>query len=250
MNFYGYISKLSKGEKMRIALTVVLVLSLAAFCTGCQAFMLVPDRSKLPDVKPPKSSLDTYVEDRMLDFVDWFQIPFTMRFHMGPGILLNGRLTKFAQVGCGFFEGETLGFKGRELGYWREKREELGVSIFYITKTSKDVLVGNRFLFEAMRKAEPEAVGDLDIFRDDDRDKWDCGLTVHLLFVGFDWDFFRTREFFDFWVGLTTLDMQKDDIKNRLRKGEAASAGFAGAPGTLTTETIPGPPSMPPVPQY
>jgi hypothetical protein len=229
---------------MRTAIIAVLVFAFIACCTGCQAFTLRKDYSKLPEVKTPKGPLATYIDDRALDFMDWWPTPFNMRLRMGPGLLFNFRGTKFAQAGWGFFDGETLGFKGRQLGSWREWRDEVGVSVFYITKTKKDLLTGNRFLFDAMRKAEPEAVGDIDIFREDDRDRWDCGCTVHLLFVGLDWDIIRPREIADFLLGLFTLDFQKDDTKNRLRTAEATTPGFVG-PGGRAMETVPPTPVMP-----
>lgn len=232
---------------MRTATIAVLVFAFIVCCTGCQAFILRKDYSKLPEVKTPKSPLGTYLDDRALDLMDWWPLPFTMRFSMGPGLLVNVRPTKFAQAGIGFMDGEKMGFKGRELGYWSEWRGEVGVSVIYITNTKKELLVGNRFLFESMRKAVPEeAVSDIDIFRNDDRDMWDFGFTVHLLFVGLDWDIFRTREFTDFWVGLFALDMQKDDLKSRLRAAEASAPGFA-APMGRAPETMPSAPTMPPV---
>jgi hypothetical protein len=234
---------------MRTATIAVLVLSFIVFCTGCQAFRetftLSQDISKLPEVKMPRGPLATYFDDRVLDFMDWFPIPFRMRFSMGPGILVHAMATKVAQAGIGFVEdGDKFGFKGRQVGYWRESRGEIGASVFYLSTTRKELLVGNRFLFEAMRQPVPEAAEDIDVFRNDDRDFCDIGVTVHAFFFGFDLDL-PLREFADFWLGILTLDMQKDDTKNRLRRTEVGLAGLTG-PTERAEETIPPPPHMTP----
>ena len=234
---------------MRTATIAVLVLSFIVFCTGCQAFResltLSQDISKLPEVKVPRGPLATYFDDRVLDFMDWFPIPFRMRFSMGPGLLVHVMGTKIGQFGIGFIEdGDKFGFKGRQVGYWRESRGEIGISLFYLSTTRKELLVGNRFLFEAMRQPVPEAVEDIDVFRNDDRDFWDVGFTFHLLFVGVDLDL-PLKEFADFCLGIFGLDMQKDDLKNRLRRAEVGAAGLPGPTGRAG-ETIPPPPNMPP----
>ena len=228
---------------MRKVTIVVLILSFIVFCTGCEAFKLRKDYSKVQEVKTPRGPFATYLEDRVLDFMDWFPGPFGMRLSMGPGLLVHGQATKFAQGGVGFFDGDKVGFHGREVGYWHEWRGEVGVSVFYINTSKKDILIGNRFLFEAARKAEAESITDIDVFRNDDRDLWDFSVSVHALFFGFDIEF-RTREFADFLFGLVTLDMQKDDTKNRLRK--AAGTQEPTAPvRARAPETVPSPSAMP-----
>jgi hypothetical protein len=209
-------------------------------CVGCEAFKLRKDYSKVQDVRTEKSPLATYFEDRFLDFWDIFGI----KFHMGTGLLIHGRVTKFAQAGLGFVDGDKFGFKGRELGYWHEWRGEVGVSVFYINTAKKNPIVGNKFLFEAARKAETEEVLDIDIYRDDDRDRWSVGATVHALFIGIDVEI-QLKELFDFLVGIFTLDMVKDDTKNRLRRAQATSPELTAPRRAYPPETLPSPPHMP-----
>ncbi len=223
-------------RKLIILTACILVISM---CLGCEAFKLRKDYSKVQDVKTDKGPLARYFEDRFLDF--WDILGF--KFHMGTGLLVNARATKFAQAGLGFIDGDKFGFKGRELGYWYEWRGEIGVSVFYINTAKKDPIIGNKFLFEAARAAETEEVSDIDIFRDDDRDRWDIGVTVHALFIGIDIEF-RTKEFFDFLLGIVTLDMCKDDTKNRLRKMQATSPELAAPRRALPPEVLRSPPHM------
>jgi hypothetical protein len=215
---------------------------IVATCLGCEAFKLRKDYSKVQDVKTDKSPLARYFEDRFLDFWDMFGL----KFHMGTGLLVNARATKFAQAGLGFIDGDKFGFKGRQLGYWYEWRGEVGVSVFYINTAKKDPIVGNKFLFEAARQAETEEVSDIDIFRDDDRDRWDVGFTVHALFIGIDFEI-RTKEVFDFLLGIFTLDMVKDDTKNRLRRAQATSPELMAPRRALPTEVLRSPPHTPSV---
>jgi hypothetical protein len=224
-------------KKLAVLAVGVFILSM---CVGCEAFKLRKDYSKIQDVKTDKGPLARYFEDRLLDFWDIFGL----KFHMGTGLLVNVRPTKFGQAGLGFIDGDKLGFKGRELGYWYEWRGEVGVSVFYINTAKKDVIVGNKFLFQAAREAETEEVIDMDIFRDDDRDRWDLGFTVHALFIGLDFEF-RTKEFFDFILGIFTLDMCKDDTKNRLRRLQAKSPEMTKPARALPTEVLESPPHLP-----
>ncbi|MFH1421917.1 MAG: hypothetical protein ABIH42_04295 [Planctomycetota bacterium] len=238
---------------MKIAKAIVLALLLFGFCTGCESFRLQKDYSKCPDVKTPSGPLVTYIGDRIFDLMDWWPLPFGMRVQGGPGLLINVRATKFAQVGLGFAEGEKLGFKGREIGYWYEKRDELGISVAYVSNVTRDIIIGNRFLFEGQRRLEEqvrnleaEGIEDLDIFKDEDRDRWDIGFTVHLLFIGFDWDLLRLREFADFWGGIITVDISNDDLKSRLRQAEATSAQRATSrKAIISPENVPAPPHLP-----
>lgn len=224
-------------RKLIILTACVLVVST---CLGCEAFKLRKDYSKAQDVKTDKSPLARYFEDRFLDF--WDILGF--KIHMGTGLLVHGRVTKFAQAGFGFVDGDKFGFKGRELGYWYEWRGEVGVSVFYINTAKKDPIVGNKFLFEAAREAETEEVSDIDIFRDDDRDRWSVGATVHALFIGLDVEI-QLKEVFDFLLGIFTLDMCKDDTKNRLRRMQATSPELAAPRRALPPEVLRSPEHMP-----
>jgi hypothetical protein len=223
-------------RKILILGACVLVVSM---CLGCEAFKLRKDYSKVQDVRTDKSPLARYFEDRFLDFWDIFGL----KFHMGTGLLVHGRATKFAQAGLGFIDGDKFGFKGRELGYWYEWRGEIGVSVFYINTAAKDPIVGNKFLFEAARAAETEEVEDIDIFRDDDRDRWSIGATVHVLFIGIDVEV-QLKELFDFFLGIFTLDMCKDDTKNRLRRVHTTTSDPVGRP-VMSPEAARSPPHMP-----
>ncbi len=212
----------------RLVILAACVFVLSA-CVGCEAFKLRKDYSKIQEVRTEKGAIATYLEDRLLDFWDMFGF----KISMGTGLLVNARATKFLQGGIGFMDGDKFGFKGREVGYWNEWRGEVGASVAYINSSRKNPLIGNKYFFEACRAAETEEVNDIDIFRDSDRDRWDIGVTAHLLFIGFEFEF-RLKEFADFLVGLFTLDMCKDDTKNWLRRARATTAA-----GTVATGAKP-----------
>jgi hypothetical protein len=228
-----------KGARMKKLLILAACALVVSVCVGCEAFKLRKDYSKIQDVRTDKSPIARYFEDRFLDFWDIFGF----KFHMGTGLLLHARATKFAQAGLGFVDGDKLGFKGRELGYWYEWRGEIGVSVFYINTATKDPIVGNKFLFDAARRAETEEVDDIDIFRDDDRDRWSVGVCFHALFFGLDIEI-QLKELFDFFLGIFTLDMCKDDLKNRLRRVHATAAEPSGR-AAYPVEALTSPPSLP-----
>lgn len=225
---------------MRTVLIFTACVLVISACLGCEAFKLRKDYSKVQEVKVDKGPIAVYIEDRFLDFMDILGIKVTM----GTGLLAHGRATKFAQAGIGFFDGDKFGFKGREVGYWQEWRGEVGVSVFYINTAKKNILIGNKFLFDAARAAEVAEVGDIDIFRDDDRDRWSAGAAVHVLFFGIDIDI-RLKEIADFIFGIFFLDMMKDDTKNRLRRAHITAEQRKGFSRTVSPEAITSPPHIP-----
>lgn len=227
---------------MRTVLIISACVLIVSACVGCEAFKLRKDYSKVQDVKVDKGPIAVYIQDRLLDFWDMFGFKFTA----GPGLLIHGRATKLAQAGFGFFEGDKYGFKGRELGWWHEKRGEFGITVAYINTAKKNILVGNKFLFEAAREAEVTEVGDIDVFRHDDRDFWSVGGAFNALFFGLDIEF-RLRELFDFLFGIVTVDFMRDDTRNRLRRAHATSEQRVGFSRTVSPEAI-GPASHTPPP--
>jgi hypothetical protein len=204
---------------MRRTLICTALIAVIFMGSGCALLKLRKDYSKVQDVKTGENAVYTYFKDRLYDFVDWFPI-FGLKGTIGEGLLFNVRATKVLQVGAGAIDGEKFGFKGRELGYWHEWRGEFGVSLVYINTARKTPLIANEFLFDEYKRTRHKQKEDIDLYRNDDRHWADFGFTVHLGFIGLDWDVFRTKEFFDFLVGIVTLDITKDDTKSRLRRKE------------------------------
>jgi hypothetical protein len=66
---------------------------------------------------------------------------------------------------------------------------------------------------------------------------------VHALFIGIDVEI-QLKELFDFILGIFTLDMCKDDLKNRLRRVHATAAEPAGR-AAYPVEALTSPPSLP-----
>lgn len=152
----------------------------------------------------------TYFKDRALDFWDCFQIEVTV----GPGILANARVTKLAQAGWGFYEVEKVGFFGRQAGHWYEKRNEVGLSIFYLNSNYKAPIEGNSYLMRYFDKLGEERFDNsADIAQDMDRHWEDVGFVIHPLKMGLDiaW---RNLEFFDFLSGWFLLDISYDDTRH------------------------------------
>lgn len=205
---------------MRKVLLALVVVAVIASATGCGAFELRKDRSKLQDVKTGESFVYTYLKDRLLDFWDIFGF----KFHAGQGFLIHARATKLIEFSLGYAEGPKLGFKGRQMGYWEEVRSEFGLNaVFLITlmNTSyKTPLVCNSFMFDAEAEAKAKARSDIDVYREDDRQLASVGVCFFVGFFGFDIEV-QLMELFDFLFGIATIDISKDDTVNRLRAKQA-----------------------------
>ena len=152
----------------------------------------------------------TYFKDRALDFWDCFQIEVSV----GDGILVNARVTKLVQAGWGFYTVEKVGFFGRQCGHWFEKRNEVGISLFYLNSNYKAPIEGNTYFMRYFDQLGESRFDDAaDIRQDIDRHWEDVGFVIHPLKMGLDiaW---RNLEFFDFLSGWFMIDFLYDDTRH------------------------------------
>lgn len=153
------------------------------------------------EIEEQKSPLLEYLKDRALDIMD----AFSFRLTAGPGLRAHARVTKLLQVGIGKMGpaeattmGSTiscykLGFIKREGGLWKERSQEVGISLFYYYHSIGESLGGNK-----------------KTFGEEDRGFWDIGLAIHWLLVGLEAEV-RVDEAIDAVAGLFGIDLMGDD---------------------------------------
>jgi hypothetical protein len=164
-----------------------------------------------------------YPFDRALDLCDIF----SANFGAGKTALGNIRLTQFFQLGAGFMDQtERAGFRGREVGYWKEARKEWGAFVGYYSEYAREDLHGNRFFMENFPrggKQEPMIPLHDNVLaweRNTDRAWSDIGFSF-FLFGGLEMDL-RVSEVADFIAGLLTFDPSRDDLAHFGKEDRAA----------------------------
>jgi len=153
------------------------------------------------EIKKSESPILKFVRERTLDILD----AFSFRLTAGPGLRAHARVTKLLQVGIGKMgpaEATTmggtvscykLGFIKREGGLWKERSQEVGISLFYYYHSVGESLGGNK-----------------KTFGEADRGFWDIGLAFHWLILGLEAEV-RVDEAIDAAVGLFGIDLMGDD---------------------------------------
>ncbi len=153
------------------------------------------------------SSRNTWFDQRGRDFADIWRVNFS---GMGPGFTLMVRATQLAKFGGGYegFERGAevglgtwrIGTLGRYAGTWRADALEYGAGPFYYEEFSQEPVVGN-----------VPIAGDSGWFEPEYRSADEVGFTFHLGVFGMDFAV-RPLEFFDFLVGIVTVDPMGDDL--------------------------------------
>ncbi len=200
-------------SRLAVGLVVLAILIASVPLSGCLA--PPPERSEeelfagidrvreggAREIKKSESPLLKYVRGRVLDILD----AFSFRLTAGPGLRAHARVTKLLQVGIGKMgpaEATTmggtiscykLGFIKREGGLWKERSQEIGISLFYYYHSVGESLGGNK-----------------KTFGEADRGFWDIGLAFHWLILGVEAEV-RVDEAIDAAVGLFGIDLMGDD---------------------------------------
>lgn len=203
----------SNARPVAVGLVLLAILIASVPMSGCLA--PPPERSeekifadidrvregKAREIKKSESPILKFVRERALDIVD----AFSFRITAGPGLRAHARVTKLLQAGIGKMGpaeattmGSTiscykLGFIKREGGLWKERSQEIGISLFYYYHSVGESLGGNKRTFG-------EA----------DRGFWDIGLAFHWLILGVEAEI-RVDEAIDAAVGLFGIDLMGDD---------------------------------------
>ncbi len=182
---------------------------------------------------PGRSSIGSFFQDRVLDFVDIFGA----RFVAGKGAKFGLELGNsfhateyddFFLFGLrrhllppafvlGYYDFEKYGFQGRAAGIWRDK----GFEIFGPVDRKLRVVAGNDYLFESVdefnewyRRA-PERANTVPIEYRQPRYHYNTDFHFYAAFlVGIEFDF-SPWQFVDFLLGWFHIDVVKDDAWNR-----------------------------------
>ncbi len=120
-----------------------------------------------------------WVRDRVLDLAD---VP-SWDVQFGRGFGANAHLTEYAQAGIGWWDGTSLGQRGRAWGMWSESKVHRGLGPFYWIEVERTPDWGTQNLFDH----EYKYTG-WDLFEDRtkaaDHDWADVGASAQLLAVG------------------------------------------------------------------
>ena len=182
---------------------------------------------------PGRSSVGSYLQDRVLDFLDIFGAKFVagkgFKFGLEWGYsFLSTEYEDFFLLGLrrhilppnlifGYYDFEKYGFQGRAAGIWRDK----GVDLLGPIDRKLRVTAGNDYLFEsvdefneAYRRA-PERANTVPL--DYRQPRYHYISDFHLvaaMFVGVEVDF-SFWQLIDFFLGWFHIDIVKDDQWNR-----------------------------------
>jgi len=187
---------------------------------------------------PGRSSVGSYLQDRVLDLVDVLGVKFVAGKGMKVGIELGYShmsteyddffMSPFLVPGLrrhllppnfviGYYDFEKYGFQGRAAGIWRDK----GVDILGPIDRKLRVVAGNDYLFESVdefnewyRRA-PERANTVPIDYRQPRYHYISDIHITAAFiVGFEVDF-SMWQLIDFFLGWFHIDIVKDDAWNR-----------------------------------
>ncbi len=182
---------------------------------------------------PGRSSVGSYFQDRVLDFVDIFGAKFVAGKGAKFGIELGNSFQSteyddFFLFGLrrhllppafvlGYYDFEKFGFQGRAAGIWRDK----GFDILGPIDRKLRVVAGNDYLFESVdefnewyRRA-PERANTVPIDYRQPRYHYNTDIHFYAAFmVGIEFDF-SPWQLVDFFLGWFHIDPVKDDAWNR-----------------------------------
>lgn len=188
---------------------------------------------------PGRSSIGSYFQDRVLDFIDIFGIKFLAgkgfkvgiefgnSFHSTeyedffaspiPGILGLRRHLLPPNPILGYYDFEKYGFQSRAAGIWRDK----GFDILGPIDRKLRVVAGNDYLFESVdefnewyRRA-PQRANTVPIDYRQPRYHYVTDIHMTMAFiVGIEIDF-SPWQLIDFFLGWFHIDIVKDDAWNR-----------------------------------
>lgn len=138
----------------------------------------------------------------------WYDLIDIVDFSIGagPGFLVNVRATKLAQIGMGWGDSYRFGFRGRSAGIWHESRREIGVSLLYYQKVSRERITG---WVESFRAESMDLDTSAVYANNNDRSFLGIGATFQAL-IAVDVNV-RPMQAIDFALGWLTIDVLDDD---------------------------------------
>jgi hypothetical protein len=201
-----------------------------AILVGCTALILGMSGCSST---PGRSSLGSYLQDRVLDFIDIGGAKFLAGkgFKFGMELGYGHMSTEYEDFFLGgirrhllppnfvfgYYDFEKYGFQGRAAGIWRDK----GIDILGPIDRKMRVVAGNDYLFESVdefnewyRRAPMRANT---VPLDYRQPRYHYISDIHIaaaFFVGLEVDF-SIWQFIDFILGWFHIDIVKDDAWNR-----------------------------------
>ncbi len=124
----------------------------------------------------------------------------------GPGLYANVHATKLVQAGGGYSKAYHVGMRGRSVGVWREKRQEVGVSLLYYQRVQRERVTG---WVESFRAEKMDLDTSAVYANNNDRSFLGVGAMVHAgVMVDVN---VRPMQALDFVLGWMTIDILEDD---------------------------------------
>lgn len=182
--------------------------------------------------------LGTYAVDRANDFVDMFG--FRVSGNMGFGLEANVRATELFQTGLGWSDKYVVGFKGRDIGTYKEQSYTLPFipsdwfpwiypTPFAVDRSvEREAIAGTFKRVNCSRHVFCGAPSDVAFVKKEEATKYDrrydeVGFSVFAIMFGVEAEV-RLLEVLDFVLGIFAIDPMKDDkLRETLRARKAAA---------------------------
>ncbi len=179
----------------------VVIAFLAVVSTGCTTMESSAEYSayrKAMDTAPHGGYFWMTCKDLALDFTDILSAGVSF----GPGLLIDIQPTKVLEIGAGYADVATIGWRHRASGFYREIRKEGGISGLYYRHMDLEPIYGTPQLFN--KNERPRAMRDFTIRHNNDRHWLDIGLNFQLVAFGAD-VYFSPEETADFLVDVVAF---------------------------------------------
>jgi len=192
----------------------VVIAFLAAVSTGCSTMESTTQYHayrKSVDRAGSSGYFAMTCRDLALDFTDIL----SGGISFGPGFLLDIQLTKVGEIGAGYADVATMGWRHRAAGYYREIRKEGGISGLYYRHMDMQPIYGTPPLFNERIRA----MRDFTIRHNNDRHWMDIGGNFQFVALGGNL-YFSPYETVDFLIDVIAFPY------NALLRPTFASWGF------------------------
>jgi hypothetical protein len=176
--------------------------------------------------------------DRFNDIFDTFQVD--LMFGATPTWpLINARVTKFLQLGMGWFDGTRIGLRPRAFGVWQEQRQEYGFGPIYWISIKREPISGLPAMFDHSYEYTGWDIMEKPNWKEGNGGVLDVGATVFIVVIGAHANIatFETLECIIQFIPVDlilficnypqpVLDFMKDDTYNQLKMQIEAEKGL------------------------
>ena len=127
--------------------------------------------------------LGLWFVDRFNDIFDTVQVD--LMFGASPTWpLINARVTKFVQLGMGWFDGTRVGLRPRAFGVWTERRKEYGFGPMYWIELERDPFSGLPAMFDHSYEYTGWDILEKPSWKEGNGGVLDVGATVFVVVIG------------------------------------------------------------------